>query len=426
MSILRSLNTGVTGLRAAGSGMSVVGDNLANAGTFGFKASRAQFQDVLASSLKGIDGGDQIGAGTKLAHVTPVFSQGTIERTQSITDMAINGNGFFPLQSPFGRVFSRDGSFHFNKDGQLINGDDHLVLGFKADPEGKITNRVEPIQLGRTTIPAKATENVVISMNLDSREDIKVFDIKDPDKTSSYNNSLVVYDNVGTARLVNVYFNKSAEGVWDYHVLIDGSEAAGGIEGEFVEMATGQLKFNNKGVLDEEVESLNSFNFNKGAAPDQKIAFDFGETIKEGGDGTEAITQYGSPSSIDKHTQDGASAATIAGLSFNDSGILSANYTNGETRNLAQVAIAKFENNEGLFKLGRNLFKESRKSGQAALDKPGASGRGQVRAKSIELSNVDMAEEFLKLMASQRNFTASSKTITTANEMLQEVLNIKR
>src|SRR5210317_1136377 len=123
MGILQSFHIGVSGLGAAGAGMSVVGDNIANAGTNGFKSSRAEFQDVLATSLKGIDGGDQFGAGTKIAHIKPVFTQGNISRTENITDLAINGNGFFMVDAAFGRGFTRDGSFHFNKEGELITGD---------------------------------------------------------------------------------------------------------------------------------------------------------------------------------------------------------------------------------------------------------------------------------------------------------------
>ncbi len=426
MSILASFNTGVTGLTAAGQSMSVIGDNIANAGTFGFKSSRAEFQDMLSNSLKGIDGGDQIGSGTKLAHVTPQFTQGTVARTSNITDLAINGNGFFAVEAPFGQGFTRDGSFHFDKEGHMINGDGYKALGFQPNEKGEITNAIAPIKLGNTTIPATATKELKMSMNLDSRENVKVFDPKNPDKTSNYNTSATVYDNVGTARLVTTYFNKKADGMWEYHAMVDGADAANGVPGELAEMANGQLKFNQKGVLEEEIEGLNSFNFNKGAAAGQKIVLDFGKTIKEGGTGLDASTQYGSRSSIARHSQDGSSAATLASMSFNDEGVLTAVYDNGVQRELGQVAVAKFENNEGLFKTGKNLFKETRKSGQAAMGKPGADGRGEVLAKSIEQSNVDIANEFISLMAAQRNFQANTRTITTSDQMLQEVLNIKR
>jgi flagellar hook protein FlgE len=427
MSILSSFNIGVTGLNAAGQSMSVIGDNIANAGTYGFKGSRAEFQDMLSNSLKGIDGGDQVGSGTKLAHVTSQFTQGTVARTQNITDLAINGNGFFQVDAPFGKGYTRDGAFHFDKEGFMVTSDGYKVQGFQPDEKGNITNKSGDIKLGNTTIPATPTSEVSMSMNLDSREGVKKFDPANPDKTSNFNTSVTVYDNVGTARLITVYFNKAADGSnWEYHAMVDGADAAGGVPGTMVEMGNGQLKFNQKGVLEEEIAGLNSFNFNKGAGPGQKINLNFGSSLKEGGSGLDASTQFGSKSSVARHSQDGSSAATLSSMSFNDMGVLTAVYDNGVQRELGQVSIAKFENNEGLFKTGKNLFKETRKSGQAALGKPGADGRGEVLAKSIEQSNVDIANEFISLMAAQRNFQANTRTITTSDQMLQEVLNIKR
>lgn len=426
MSILSSFNIGVSGLHAAGSSMGVIGDNIANAGTHGFKSSRAEFQDLIAQSLKGIDGGDQMGSGTKLAHITSQFTQGAVTRTNNITDLAINGNGFFQIQAPFGKGFTRDGAFHFDKEGYMVNGDGYKVEGFQSDEKGAITNKMGPIKLGNTNIPAQASKEVKMNLNLDSREAAKVFDPKNPDKTSNYNTSVTVYDSVGTARLVTTYFNKQVDGTWQYHAMVDGADAAAGVPGEMVEMANGTLKFDQKGLLQEETQGLNSFNFNKGAIANQQIGFNFGESVKEGGTGLDAATQFGSKSSVNRHSQDGSSAATLASMSFNDQGVLTAVYDNGKSIDLGQVAIAKFENNEGLFKTGKNLFKETRKSGQAAVGKPGADGRGDVLSKSIEQSNVDIANEFVNLMGAQRNFQANTRTITTADQMLQEVLNIKR
>lgn len=426
MGILSSFNVGVSGLKAAGSSMSVIGDNIANSQTFGFKGSRAEFQDMLVKSLKGIDGGDQIGSGTKLAHITPKYTQGNINRTENITDVAINGNGFFAIDTGKGRAYTRDGSFHFNKDGELINGDGYKVLGFQANDDGEISQKLGPIGLVNTTIPATPTSKIEMSMNLDSRAEVQQFDINNPEKTSNFNTSVAVYDNVGTQRLITVYFNKAADGQWEYHATIPGEDAQGGTPGTQVEMAKGKLLFDQNGKLQEEVVESSSFNFNKGAAAGQVIEFEFGKTLKEGGNGFEAITQFGSKSSIARHTQDGSSAATLSALSFNDEGILSASYDNGELKNIAQISVAKFENAEGLFKSGKNLFKETRKSGQAALGNPGVDGRGEVLSKSIELSNVDIADEFINLMNAQRTFQANTKTITTADKMLQEVLNLKR
>lgn len=426
MSILGSFNIGVTGLNSLGDGMSVFADNIANAGTNGFKKSQAEFQDVLSKSLKGIDGGDQIGAGSKLAHVKPIFSQGSIVRTENVTDLAINGNGFFVIDAAYGRGFSRDGSFHFDNQGHLINGDGYTVLGFDADEDNQITNRLAPIRLGGTNIPARATSKIKMQMNLDSRSDVKKFSMENPDKTSHFNTSVVVYDNVGTARLVSVFFTKTKDSTWEYHALVKGEDAQGGADEKFVEMGNGTVEFNEKGVLKKTTTDSSSFNFNKGAASGQKIEFDFGPTLEDGGITQDSSTQYGSEPSLTRHTQNGASAATLASLSFNDKGVLSAVYNNGEIRDIAQIAVAKFDNNEDLFKMGKNLFKETRKSGQAALGRPQEGGRGEVLSKSIEESNVDIAQEFVSLMKAQKNFTANTRTITTADQMLQEVLNIKR
>jgi len=424
MSILRSFNIGVAGLSAAGSGLSVIGDNIANAGTTGYKASRPEFQDVLATSLNGVSGGDQFGAGVRLAHIKPIMTQGNVTRTESITDLAISGNGFFQVEAPFGKAFSRDGSFHFNKEGALVNSDGYKVMGFKADENNKITSKLEEIKVGNTAIGAKATKKVKISMNIDSREEIKAFDPLKPDETSAYSNTLTVYDTVGTPRLVTMYFNKSANNNWEYHAMADGADIEGGAPGVLQEAGAGTIQFDDQGRLSLEQGAI-TFNFNKGAKP-QVIEFDFGESITEGGDGLQASTQYGSTSTTARHEQDGFSAATLASLSFNDNGILTAVYDNGETKDISQMAIAKFENNEGLFKMGKNLFQESKVSGQAAMGKPVTGGRGEIISKSLELSNVDIASEFVNLMTSQRNFQASAKTLTTADQMIQEVFNIKR
>ncbi len=197
-------------------------------------------------------------------------------------------------------------------------------------------------------------------MNIDSRAEIKPFDPLRPDETSNFSHSMTVFDNVGTARLVTVYYNKTANNNWNYKVMTDGAEAEGGVAGQMSSMAAGTLVFNDKGQLQEEISTSNAFNFNKGAKQGQVIDFSWGESITEGGDGTLATTQYGSGSAVARHTQDGSSAATLGSLSFNDDGILTAVYDNGETRDIAQVAVAKFDNNEGLFKMGKNLFKESR------------------------------------------------------------------
>ncbi|MGE4234022.1 MAG: flagellar hook protein FlgE [Bacteriovoracia bacterium] len=426
MGILSSLYTGVSALTANGEALSIYGDNLANANTTGFKISRPEFQDVISKSLKGILGGNQIGRGTRLSHINPVFSQGSVTQTERPTDLAITGDGFFVMDGAEGRVFSRNGVFNFDKYGQLVNLDNNVAQGFAADEDGKITNLLKPIKLEKPVIDAKRTRRVDLSMNLDIRaEKTPEFDIENPDKTSQYSNAVTVYDSAGNAHLVTLYFEKQGDNTWVYHATIKGEEAQGGKKGQIHEAASGELKFSTDGRLQEHKISKNEFNFSKGALPGQKIIFDFGKTIEDGGDGLQT-TQYGTLSDIYRHTQDGYTAGTVAGLSFNDEGILAAVYTNGEVVNLAQVAIAKFESNEALFKAGKNLFKESKNSGQAFIGKPGEGGRGRIVPKSIEASTTDLASEFINLMTTQRSFQANARAVTTADELMSEVLNIHR
>jgi flagellar hook protein FlgE len=426
MGILSSMYTGVTGLQANGEALGIFGDNLANANTAGFKTSRPEFQDVIAKSLKGILGGNQIGRGTKLSNVAPIFSQGSITQTERATDLALSGDGFFVVDGQDGRSFTRSGVFNFDKEGRLSTLEGANVMGFQADENGMITNKLTPIKLDRSVIDAKRTSKVNLSMNLDIRaEKGKEFNLEDPDKTSQYSNGFTVFDSAGSPHLVTMYFNKVEDGQWAWHATVKGEEIQGGEKGKIVEIAAGKLKFTTDGRLQESVVDKSEINFGKGALPGQKIDFNFGQTIAEGGTGLQT-TQYGTNSDLYKHNQDGYTAGTLAALSFNDDGVLSAAYTNGETLNVAMVAVAKFENNEALFKMGQNKFRESRNSGQAFIGKPGEGGRGRITPKAIEASTTDIASEFINLMTTQRAFQANARTITMADELMAEVLNMKR
>jgi flagellar hook protein FlgE len=426
MGILSSLYTGITGMQAQGEALSIYGDNIANANTAGFKVSRPEFQDVVAKSLKGLMGGNQIGRGTRLSAVNPIFSQGSITQTESATDLAITGDGFFVMDGIDGRSFTRNGSFHFDKDGKLINSDGYRVQGFQADANGKVTSKMGDIGIDRTVMDASGTKEVKLFMNLDLRADAKVkFDPEKPDQTSHFATGVTVYDSAGTAHTVTVYFNKTDDGEWSWKAMAKGDEVKGGKPNTLVEQARGTLKFGTDGRLVEQRVDKNAFNFAGGALPDQKINFNFGKDKKSGGDGVE-VTQYGTASEAYKTIQDGYTGGTLAGMTFNDDGILSAIYTNGETIAVAQMALAKFENPEGLIKMGQNRFRESRLSGQPTVGAPSAGGRGKISSKNIESSTTDIANEFINLMTAQRNFQANARIVSLSDELMGEVLNIKR
>jgi flagellar hook protein FlgE len=233
-----------------------------------------------------------------------------------------------------------------------------------------------------------------------------------------------VYDTNGAARAVTVYFNKVDEHNWEYRAMAKGEDVEGGKPGEMVQQASGKLRFSDEGRL--ESQSCDSaFSFNKGSKSDQKIDFSFGKDIKSGGDGLQ-MTQYGSNSEAYKTIQNGFTSGSIGSLKFEDDGRLVAIYTNGETVSVGQIAIAKFESPEDLLKTGGNKFKETRNSGQPTIGSPLSGGRGQVSSKTLEASTTDIASEFINLMTAQRNFQANSKVISTGDELLGEVINLKR
>jgi flagellar hook protein FlgE len=427
MSILSSLYTGVSGLQAHGQALGVTADNIANAGTTGFKASRAEFQDIIAKSLKGILGGNQIGRGVKIGAVNPILSQGNTDSTEKQTDLAISGDGYFKVKGSEGDTFTRDGSFKFDKEGYLITNDFQKVQGFQSDEKGNILNKIDNIKFPTALIPAKATKEVNIDLNLDSRvEPTKTFDPADPYYTSHYSTGVEMYDTQGSKHLVTMFFNKVEDRTWQWRGMVDGKEVTGAEDGKLAGVVEGTVTFNQDGkLLKQEITSSN-LNFKGGALQDQQIKWRFGDAIEEGGTGLKGSKQYGKESDLIAWKQDGASAGTITSLSFNDEGVLTAVYTNGEARDLAQICLARFENPEAMFKVGNNRLRESRDSGSPAMGAPGRAGRGKIFAKSLERSTVDLAAEFVQLIQGQRNFQANAKTITTTDELLNEVIQLKR
>lgn len=427
MGILSSLYTGVSGMTAQGEALGVIGDNIANANTTGFKASRAEFQDIISKNLKGILGGNQIGRGVKIGAVNPILTQGNIDATDKVTDLAISGDGYFKVKGSDGESYTRDGSFHFDREGYLVTNDNQKVQGFSTDEKGNIVNKMTDIKFPRALIPAKATKELNFDLNLDSRmEPTKKFDAKDPYTTSHYSTGVEMFDSQGNKHLVSFFFNKTADREWEYRGMVDGKEVTGGTEGALSQVTTGKLKFTVDGKLDSQEMTSSNFNFKGGALQNQQVKINFGDAIKDGGKGLDGTKQYGKNSDLISWNQDGAAAGTITGLSFNDDGILTAVYSNGQAADLAQIALAKFENPEALFKVGNNRLKESRDSGAASLGSPGAAGRGKLFAKSLERSTVDLATEFVNMIQNQRGFQANAKTITTTDELLNEVIQLKR
>lgn len=429
MGILSSMYTGVSGLKAMGEGLGVVADNIANSNTTGFKASRAEFHDIMARDLKGIDGGNQLGRGVKIGAVNPVLLQGNLDNTDRGTDLAISGDGYFQVKGAEGVGYTRDGSFIFDRNGNLTTTSGAKIQGYMADEKGKIETRIGDIKYPKALVNASGTKNVNLELNLDSRiiENTKQFDAKDPYKSSDYATAVEIYDSQGNKHMMSLFFNKGPERTWTYRGLVDGKEVEGSeaAKGELAQVTEGKVQFTEDGKLQSQEVTSQSFNFKNGAKQDQQIALSFGDPISKGGKG-EGTKQYGKDSDVMKWNQDGYSAGTVTSLSFNDEGVLTAAYSNGQVLDLAQVLLAKFENPEALFKQGGNIFKQSRNSGEPSLGAARMAGRGSIMAKSLERSTVDIASEFVSMITNQRAFQANAKTVSTSDELLSEVIQMKR
>jgi flagellar hook protein FlgE len=429
MSIISSMSTAISGLEANGQDLGIVSDNIVNANTTGFKSSRGEFQSVLAQDMGGTGG--EIGHGTRLGGVTTVLNQGSITKTDRATDVAMNGNGFFVLKSDTaGYTFTRDGGFTFDKDGWLTALNGQKVQAYMPSAENKITAKLGNVKIPFNSLAARATNHVDMHLNLDARQQVgPEFDPRRPDDTAQFNASVQVYDSIGNAHAISVYYNKTGDGAWDWHAMTDGGGLAGGNPGEPAMVSHGTLSFDPHGKLVDSSQMNDNLSFSNGAIPDQELKFDFGAQVNGDGEGRSPLdrtTQYGSKSSLFRSTQDGWAAGYFVDISVDKDGNIQGSYTNGQNRVLGQLAIARFDSPERLAKQGQNQFRETVASGQASIGSANTNGRGSVMPQSLEGSNVDMAKEFVEMIRAQRGFQASAKSITTGNEMLEEVINLKR
>ena len=426
--MLTSLYTAITGMNASGTWLSVIGDNIANMNTVGFKASRIAFGDILA----GVVGSLQIGRGVLISDISPLFTQGSFENTANSLDLAIDGDSFFIAGESGARYYTRAGQFSLDKDGYIVNPDGLILQGYLADAAGNLTGTLGDLQIGVGQSLANATTSATISLNLDSTAAIQTTPFtldsngdgtnNDPANYNS-SNTLTVFDSQGGAHQVTLYFAKTADNAWTVHyVYPDSTNPA-----ELVDAGTQLLTFNTDGALvaDNSGTSI-SFDFGASVTSPQGITFDFGTGTAESGDGLDGTTQFASDFAVALLSQDGYASGSLANVSISEGGIITGVFTNGQTRAIGQVALAKFTAPDELSKLGRNLYAESYDSGQPVIGMANTSGLGRILSNSLELSNVDLAGEFVKMISAQRAFQANSRLITATDEMLQELVNLKR
>ena len=434
--MITSLFTAVSGMNANGTALSVIGDNVANMNTMGFKSSRASFGDILSQSL----GTSQIGRGVAVSDITPVFTQGSFENTANVLDLAVDGEGLFILQDSNGVAYTRAGQFTIDKEGYIVNSNGMRLQGYLFSTSGN-SSGLGDINLSTLNSSPKATADASISANIDSRATIgAAFDETDAGNTSNFSSTLTVYDSLGVSHVINIYFRKDTESAagntWEWFAVVNDTDSA---SGNTEIQAAGTLDFDSNGALDLESNmasyaspsgtafTFTGFNFSGGATANQSINFDFGTSITgEAGTGLDGTTQFGSTSATIFQSQDGYASGSLRNITITQDGYITGIFTNGQTRAVGQVALAKFLAPTEVKKMGKNLFSESSESGQPIISIPGTSGTGVVLSNTLELSNVDLAEEFVKMIISQRGFQANSKMVSTSDELMQELINLKR
>jgi flagellar hook protein FlgE len=436
MALTGALFSGVSGINSNGNALNIIGDNIANVNTVGFKSARPVFFDLLSVEV----GGTKIGTGSRLATASRVFVQGGIETTNSSTDLAIQGRGMFVLKDAQGGTFySRAGQFGLSDDGSLTNPSGLLVQGIRLDLDGNPTSGVNGIVLGQSVVAPSETTTMSLVANLDATaaEPVPLMPadagpVPGPGTSalpgnwfgaSNFSTVLTVYDSLGQGHDLTVLFRKTATpNEWDYRVVANAVDITGGTPGELQQVSDtgGLLTFLADGTLDPAatvVTDIGQVSWANGADPQTIAAADILFT---------GSTQFALPSSVSSLSQDGSRAGVLRGINIGENGVITGLFTTGGTRPLYRLALGDFTNPEGLTHIGNSLFLESPNSGPVLLGSPADGSFGTVLSGSLELSTVDLATEFVKMVTTQRGFQASSRTITVTDTLLEEVANLKR
>jgi flagellar hook protein FlgE len=418
------------GLQAHSDAMNTVSDNIANISTTGYKQNQARFGDILSSTVADAAAGKAQGQGATITGIQTNFTQGTMQPTGRSTDLALQGNGFFVVKGAYagtdGQFFTRDGGFHMDANGALVNSHGLIVQGYMADKQGVAQSQISDMQVGGVAlVPPKATSTGIIRANLDSQAPVIPFDLTQPASTSTFGTSLTVFDSRGAPYDCDLYFCNVGGNSYSWHAVVDGGTQTGGTAGTNFEAGTGTLTFDTDGFLVSPSTDTATFNF-VGADPAQAIAFTFGDATADGGTGRDGITSYQGTSNITFLEQNGYAEGALLGVSVDDSGGVFGSFTNGLQRFLGTVGVANFVNPEGLGRVGGSLFIVNGESGLPAIGPPGVGGRGNIVAGALEQSNVNLSQEFVNLLTYQRGFEANTRSIKASDQMLQELVNLTR
>jgi flagellar hook protein FlgE len=407
-----SFSIPISGLNANSQDLNSIANNLANLNTVGYKDTRMEFRDLFYQQIGSTGAGEpiEIGAGTAVGSNVGLFTQGSIENSGVDTDMAIQGDGFFVTDKGGLQEYTRAGNFTADQLGNLVTTDGANVMGYTA--VNGVINTQSPITAlsipkGQVT-PANPTANVQFGMNLDS--DAAVGD--------TFTASTPVYDSLGSPHVLTFNFAKTSANNWNYSISIPGADVGSATP---VTIGSGTLTFNGAGQLTApaaNVTGLNITGFANGAAP---LTFAW-----NGFSQPSSITQFATASAVSTSTQDGSPSGTLVSFSVDQDGIVQGVFSNGQSRAIAQIAMASFANVDGLARDGANSYQATIGSGAANIGTANSGGRGSVLGGSLELSNVDIATEFSRLIVAQRGYQANAKTVTTFDQVTQDTINLKQ
>ncbi|PCE26321.1 flagellar hook protein FlgE [Paraburkholderia acidicola] len=410
---------GLSGLAGAANDLDVIGNNIANANTTGFKQGQAQFADVYANSVATAVN-TQIGLGTRLAQVQQQFSEGQIATTNQALDVAINGNGFYQMSNNGTLTYSRNGVFQLDKNGYIVSSDGLQLMGYAANAGGVInTAQTVPLQLPTGNIPPVATKTITAGLNLNAQDPtVPAGTTFDPTNKStySYTTSTQVYDSLGGSQQVNMYFVKSATGSWDVYA----GAASGGTPSKIGTASfdtSGNLTGTTTGTPPVATNPPLTFSFSipntDGSATPQNIQL-----------GIAGTTQFGSTDGVTKMQPDGYAAGTLSNFTVGTDGTLTGNYSNGQTQALGQIVLANFSNQNGLVSLGGNQYAATASSGVAQISTPGSTNHGTLQGGALEGSNVNLTSELVNLITAQRNYQANAQTIKTQQTVDNTLINL--
>lgn len=404
-----SFQQGLSGLNGAAKNLDVIGNNVANSNTAGFKQGVAVFGDVFAASLGG-GGGTQVGIGTQISSVNQQFTQGNISLSNNPLDIAINGQGFYRMSDNGAINYTRNGGFSVDRNGYIVGGSGQNLTGFQAVNGAIVPGVLVNLQLSSADLLPKATSIAGIGANLASTDPIlpTAGFVATKPQTYNFSTASTYYDSLGQAHTVTLYFNKTAANVWDSNVYVDGVAANGA--------GVSTLTFDTQGVLSTTTPPTNLVKtavLTNGAAP-LSVTMDYS-----------AMTQFGSGFGVNSLSQDGYASGQLSGYNIGADGIILGRYTNGQSQKLGQVALSNFTNPQGLTPLGDSMWAESSTSGIPLTGAPGSASLGAVQSGAKEDSNVDLTAELVNMITAQRVYQANAQSIKAQDAVLQTLVNLK-